>query len=136
VHEQEFAKTVAWLLRIQAILAALSGLGFAMIGGMAWAMAALIGGAIGVFLTVLTAIRVGLALGRDPKGMVRAFYRAMALKFVLAVIMFVIVAQWFAGYFLPVVTGYAATAVAYWLAMHRMAHLPETTTGKEKRDSV
>ncbi|MCC5864256.1 MAG: ATP synthase subunit I [Wenzhouxiangella sp.] len=129
--EQEFAKTVAWLLRIQAILAALSGLGFAMIGGMGWALAALIGGAIGVFLTVLTALRVGLALGRDPKVMVRAFYRAMALKFVLAVIMFVIVAQWFAGYFLPVVTGYAATAVAYWLAMRKMANLPLSTSETE-----
>lgn len=129
--EQEFAKTVAWLLRIQAILAALSGLAFAMIGGMGWAIAALIGGAIGVFLTVLTALRVGLALGRDPKGMVRAFYRAMALKFVLAVIMFVIVAQWFAGYFLPIVTGYAATAVAYWLAMRKMASLPLSTSETE-----
>ncbi len=129
--EQEFAKTVAWLLRLQAILAALCGLGFAMIGGLAWALAALVGGAIGVFLTVLTAIRVGLALGRDPKIMVRAFYRAMALKFVLAVILFVIVVQWFAGYFLPVVTGYAATAVAYWLAMRKMAHLPLSTSETE-----
>ncbi len=129
--EQEFAKTVAWLLRVQAILAALCGLGFAMIGGLAWALAALIGGAIGVFLTVLTAIRVGLALGRDPKSMVRAFYRAMALKFVLAVVLFVIVVQWFAGYFLPVVTGYAATAVAYWLAMRKMAHLPLSTSETE-----
>ncbi|MCH8478855.1 MAG: ATP synthase subunit I, partial [Wenzhouxiangella sp.] len=132
--EQEFAKTVAWLLRIQAILAALSGLGFAMIGGMGWALAALIGGAIGVFLTVLTALRVGLALGRDPKVMVRAFYRAMALKFVLAVIMFVIVAQWFAGYFLPVVTGYAATALAYWLAMRKIAKLPLSPSETAKRD--
>jgi len=131
VIEQEFAKTVAWLLRLQAILAALCGLGFAMIGGLAWALAALVGGAIGVFLTVLTAIRVGLALGRDPKIMVRAFYRAMALKFVLAVILFVIVVQWFAGYFLPVVTGYAATAVAYWLAMRKMAHLPLSTSETE-----
>ncbi len=131
MYEQEFAKTVAWLLRIQAILAALSGLAFAMIGGMAWAIAALIGGAIGVFLTVLTAIRIGLALGQDPKLMVRSFYRAMALKFVLAVILFVIVAQWFAGYFVPVVSGYAATAVAYWLAMRKMAFLPLTTSETE-----
>ncbi len=136
VYDDQFAKTIAWLFRVQALLTALAGLAFAMIGGLAWSMAALVGGAIGVFLTGVTALRIGLALGGEPKQMVRAFYRAMALKFVLAVILFVIVAYWFAGYFIPVVSGYAATAVAYWLAMQKMTHLPDSTTGKEKRDSV
>jgi ATP synthase protein I len=53
--------------------------------------------------------------------MIAAFYKAMAFKLVLAVILFVIVAKWFAGYFLPVMIGYAATLVAYWLAMWRLA---------------
>lgn len=127
VYEAQFAKTIAWLFRVQAVLTALTGLAFAMIGGLAWAMAALVGGAIGVFLTGVTALRVGLALNGEPRQMVRAFYRAMALKFVLAVILFVAVAYWFAGYFVPVVSGYAATAVAYWLAMQKMAHLPDST---------
>ena len=136
MNEAQFAKTIAWLLRIQAVLTALIGLLFALIGGLAWSMAALIGGAIGLFLTVTTAIRIGLAINTKPKQMVRAFYRAMMLKFVVAVILCVIVAYWFAGYFIPVVSGYAATTVAYWLAMQKMAHLPDSTTGKEKRDSV
>lgn len=102
-----------------------------MVGGVAWAMAALIGGAIGVALTVITALRIGLAMEQDPKIMVRAFYRAMMLKFVLAVVLFVILAIGFAGYFVPVVTGYAATAAAYWLAMRNMATLPGSTTENE-----
>lgn len=131
VNEAQFAKTVAGLLRIQAVLTALCGLGMAMIGGLAWAVAAMIGGAIGVTLTVITALRIGLAMGQDPKVMVRSFYRAMMLKFVLAVVLFVILAIGFAEYFLPVITGYAATAAAYWLAMRNMALLPGSTTENE-----
>jgi ATP synthase protein I len=123
VSEAHFAKTVAWLLRVQALLAGLAGLVFAFIGGLDQALAALIGGAIGVLLTAITALRIGLSLSQDAQVMVRAFYRAMAFKLVLAVILFVIVAKWFAGYFGPVLIGYVATVVAYWLAMWRMAHV-------------
>jgi len=126
VDQAEFAKTIAWLLRTQAVMTALAGVAFAMIGGVGWSMAALAGGAIGLLLTAVVALRVGLASSMEPKDMVRAFYRAMALKFVLAVVVFVIVAIWFAGYFVPVVTGYAATAVAYWLAMRKVALLPSS----------
>ena len=87
------------------------------------ALAALAGGAIGLFLTAITGLRVALAQGGEAKSMVRTFYRAMALKFVLAVILFVVVANWFAGYFLPVVTGYIVTLMAYWLAMRKLAAL-------------
>lgn len=131
MYEAQFAKTVAGLLRIQAVLTALCGLAMAMIAGLGWGLAAMIGGAIGLSLSLITALRIGLALSQDPKTMVRAFYRAMALKFVLAVVVFVIVAIGFAGYFVPVVTGYAATAVAYWLAMRKMAVLPDSTTENE-----
>lgn len=124
MNQAEFAKTIAWLLRTQAVMTALAGVAFAMIGGLGWSMAALAGGAVGLFLTAVVALRVGLASNMEPKAMLRSFYRAMALKFVLAVVIFVIVALWFAGYFVPVVTGYAATAVAYWLAMRKMALLP------------
>ena len=126
MDQAEFAKTIAWLLRTQAVMTALAGVAFAMIGGVGWSMAALAGGAIGLLLTAVVALRVGLASSMEPKDMVRAFYRAMALKFVLAVVVFVIVAIWFAGYFVPVVTGYAATAVAYWLAMRKVALLPSS----------
>lgn len=122
----EFAKAVAWLLRLQALLVVACGLVFVFIGGLPWAVAAMAGGAIGLFLTALTGIRVVLNQGAEAKQMVRGFYRAMALKFVLAVILFVIVAKWFAGYFVPVVTGYAVTLMAYWLAMRKMHAVPNS----------
>ncbi len=131
MSEAQFAKTVAWLLRVQALLAGVVALAFVFIGGVEQALAALIGGAIGVVLTTVSALRVGLSMGSDPQAMVSAFYRAMAFKLVLAVILFVIVAKWFAGYFGPVLMGYVATVVAYWLAMRKLAWLPGSTTENE-----
>lgn len=119
-----FARTIAWLLRVQAVMIVLCGLVFVFVGGLPWALAALAGGAIGLFLTAITGIRMVLSQGAAAKQMVRSFYRAMALKFVLAVILFVIVATWFAGYFLPVVTGYAVTLMAYWMAMRKAFAMP------------
>ena len=123
VPETLFAKTIVWLLRAQALLSGVAAVIFAMIGGLEQSMAALVGGAIGILLTAVTALRVGMSLGGDTRGMIAAFYRAMAFKLFLAAILFVIVAKWFAGYFGPVLVGYTATLVAYWLAMWRIAHV-------------
>lgn len=124
MSEVYFARTIAWLLRAQALLSGLVAVAFALGGSVDQAVAALIGGAIGLLLTGITALRVGLSLGRDPYAMMSAFYRAMVFKLILAVILFVIVAKWFSGYFGPVMCGYAATLVAYWLAMWRMSQMP------------
>lgn len=124
MSEVYFAKTIAWLLRAQALLAGLVAVAFALGKSVEPAIAALVGGAIGLLLTGVTALRVGLSLGSEPHVMMGAFYRAMALKLVLAVVLFVVVAKWFAGYFGPVMCGYAATLVAYWLAMWRMSQMP------------
>jgi len=120
-YEAFFARTIAWLLRVQALLAGLSALIFAVTGGLEQALAVLAGGAIGIGLTALTALRVGVSMGSEVNVMMVAFYRAMAFKLLMAVVLFVIVAKWFAGYFGPVLTGYIATVVAYWLAMGRVA---------------
>lgn len=120
MHER-FAHTVAWLLRWQAILSVLGAVGYGLAAGAQMGLAVLVGGGIGLLLTAVTGLRIGLSLGGDAKAMIAAFYKAMAFKLVLAVILFVIVAKWFAGYFLPVMTGYVATVVAYWLAMWRLA---------------
>jgi len=123
VSEGFFARTIVWLLRAQALLAGFAALLFALFGGVEQALAALAGGSIGIVLTAVSALRVGASLGRDVKIMIASFYRAMAFKLVMAVILFVIVAKWFSGYFGPVLSGYIATVVAYWLAMWRVAHL-------------
>lgn len=128
-NDAAFARTIAWLMRSQAVLAVGAALVFAVVGGLQSALAALTGGAIGLFLTALTGLRVALDQKAQPKRMVRTFYRAMALKFVLAVVLFVIVAKWFAGYFVPVVSGYAITLVAYWLAMQKISALAASDNG-------
>lgn len=112
---------------MQAVLAVLAAVVFALIGGREAAFAALAGGGIGLVLTALAALRAGMALGPgsqgDPGRMVAGFYRAMAMKLAVAVVLFVIVAKWFSGFFVPVLTGYIATLVAYWLALWRMGRL-------------
>lgn len=127
MQEAHFAKSIAWLLRTQAVLAGLAGVVFAILGGAGPALAALGGGLLGVILTAVTALRIGMSMeaaagetGPEIQALLRAFYRAMALKLTLAVVLFVIVAKWFPGYFGPVVSGYAATLVAYWLALWRL----------------
>lgn len=132
ISEAFFAKTIVWLLRVQALLAGVSALIFALAGGLEQSLAALAGGAIGIVLTALTALRIGTSLGRDPRAMMATFYRAMMFKLVMAVVLFVIVAKWFAGYFGPVLTGYIATVVAYWLAMWRVAHVSPGTTQQDE----
>ena len=136
VSEALFAKTIVWLLRAQAILSGAVAIIFAVIDGREQAIAALAGGGIGLLLTAVTALRIGMSLGGDLKVMIASFYRAMAFKLVLAVILFVIVAKWFSGYFGPVITGYVATIVAYWLAMGRIAHVsPKLQQNDRQNDS-
>lgn len=121
--EAALARVIAWLLRSQAMLTVATAVAFGLLGDLAMALAAMAGGSIGLLLTAITGLRLALAPGGEAKTMVRTFYRAMALKFVLAVILFIIVAKWFAGYFLPVVTGYFVTLMANWLAMRRLGSL-------------
>jgi len=116
----ELAKTIAWLMRSQALLTVGTALGFGLLIGWPMAIAAMAGGSIGLLLTAITGLRVALSSGSEAKIMVRTFYRAMALKFVLAVILFIIVAKWFSGYFLPVVAGFSVTLLANWLAMRKL----------------
>jgi len=120
--QEKFAHTVVWLLRLQAILSVLGALAFGLLaGGVQQALAVLVGGGIGILLTAVSALRAGAASNdAEPGRMMAAFYRAMALKLVLAVVLFVIVAKWFAGFFAPVLTGYVATVLAYWFALLRL----------------
>lgn len=112
---------MAWLLRLQATASVLVAFAWALGSGVEPSLAALAGGAIGFVLTAVSALRAGLAAsdGR-PEVMVTAFYRGMALKLVLAVVLFVIVARWHASLFVPVLTGYMATVLAYWFALLRL----------------
>lgn len=116
-----FARTVVWLLRTQAMLAAAVAVVAVLVAGAASALALLAGGGIGIVLTAISALRTGaVSASGDPAAMAAAFYRGMLMKMALAVVMFVIVAALFAEWFLPVIAGYVVTLVAYWIALLRI----------------
>ncbi|GAB4168498.1 MAG: hypothetical protein Kow0020_01860 [Wenzhouxiangellaceae bacterium] len=114
----EFARQVVALLRVQALLVAVAALTTAVVVGSGSALAVMAGGGFGIGLTGLAALRVGAA-APEPGAIVAAFYRAMAMKLLLAGAGFVVVAAWFAEWFVPVLAGYVATLPAYWLALLR-----------------
>lgn len=120
-----FARTVVWLLRMQAVMAVAAAIVAGLLAeagqSMAVALAVLAGGGIGIVVTALSALRAGaVSAAGDPEAVATAFYRGMFLKMALAVVMFVIVAALFAKWFLPVMAGYVVTLVAYWIALLRI----------------
>ena len=116
-----FARTVVWLLRTQAVLAVAAAIVAGILAGTGSALAVLAGGGIGIVLTAISALRTGaVSAAGDPVAMAAAFYRGMLMKMALAVVLFVIVAAYFAEWFLPVVAGYGVTLVAYWIALLRI----------------
>ncbi len=120
MSDAHFAQTIVWLLRIQAILTGVAGLAWFLATEQSDALAALAGGGIGVLLTAIVALRMAMTVGSDHGRIVRGFYRAMMLKMALAAFLFVVVARWYSAWFLPVLTGYGATIVAYWWALWRI----------------
>ena len=122
VTQAGFARMAVWLLRTQAVLVVASAAVAVVVSGTGAGLALLAGGGIGILLTAIAALRVGVVSARaGAPTMVAAFYRAMAMKLVVAVALFAAVAYWFAEYFGPVLIGYVVTVVAYWLAMWRLA---------------
>lgn len=107
-------------MRVQAGLIVLVGVVFFLIGGVPAALAALGGGAAGLFLTALSGLRIALSQGSGSRRMVRTFYRIMALKFALTMLLFIAVAMWLPTFFGPVISGYMVTVIAYWLAMRKV----------------
>lgn len=116
-----FAQTVVWMLKVQAVMAVAAAVAGAVFFGKTVALAVLAGGAIGIVLTAISALRTGaVSASGDPVAIAAAFYRGMLMKMALAVVMFVIVAAMFAEWFVPVIAGYVVTLVAYWIALLRI----------------
>lgn len=119
----ELAKTIVWLLRLQAGLTVVVTAAFLLWLGTQAAFAALAGGLIGIILTAIAALRL-LQVGTDDAAViVRGFYRAMAVKLAVAMLVFVVVAVQFAAWFGPIMSGYVATLLAYWVALWRLARV-------------
>lgn len=128
-----FARMAVWLLRVQATLVVAGSIIAVVLWRVDAGLGLLVGGGIGILLTAIAALRVGMIpASAGAARMVAAFYRAMAMKMVVAVALFAIVAKWFAGYFGPVLTGYVVTLVAYWLALWRLAQLEPASKSHDK----
>lgn len=116
-----FARMTVWLLRLQAMLGVSAAVAGGLLGGASSALAVLGGAGIGILLTAVSALRSAvLPPEADAARVVSAFHRGMILKMALSVVLFVIVAALFSKWFLPVVSGYAVTLVAYWIALVRI----------------
>ena len=73
---------------------------------------------IAAFFSLLVALRF-LAVSPEAGGeqMVRALFRAEAVKWVWVVLLFGGAAKWFSGYFLPLIAGFVVSLVVHWLAL-------------------
>ncbi|MDT8450137.1 MAG: ATP synthase subunit I [Wenzhouxiangellaceae bacterium] len=121
-----FAQMAVWLLRTQAVLVVVAAVAAVILFGPGRGLALIAGGGIGIVLTAVAALRAGaVPADAGPAAMTSAFYRGMMLKLALAVLLFVGVAVMFAEWFLPVLSGYVVTLVAYWVALLRIG------TGKD-----
>lgn len=111
------ARIVIWQLAIGAGGAVISGV----IAGFKAALAAFAGGAIGAILSLYFAIKVFSAgrAGResDPRALVGAFYRAEALKFILAAGLFSLAAVFLADVWVPLIATFVASLTVYGFAL-------------------
>ncbi len=109
-----------WLIRWQVLITLLPA-------SMVWlwqdqqaALAVLAGGMIGAALTFQAGYRLlGQNASDNPRAVLNALYKGEARKFMLAVVLFGLVAALWPSRFLQVIVGYAATIPVFWLAMLR-----------------
>ena len=106
------------ILGFQAAFAGLAALGTALAAGLGMAQAVAAGGLIGVAGTLFFSRRLFVAApGATAKQMLRAFHLGAAGKVIVTGALFAVAIVGFGLPFLPLVGGYAATVLGYWLAM-------------------
>jgi ATP synthase protein I len=107
------ARIVFWQLVVGVTGAAVS----AVLLGSKAALGAFLGGAIAALLSLYFAVRIFSRRGSDPQAIVQAFYRAEALKLVMATALFVLVAIFLADVWLPLITTFVASQAVYGFAL-------------------
>jgi F0F1-type ATP synthase assembly protein I len=86
--------------------------------GVDWAVAALAGMLISIFLTLFFAVRFFLrSRSVPPQQVTGVLYRTQALKFLLAVVLLSGATYHFGASAAALVTTFAATLAAYWFAL-------------------
>lgn len=106
----------------QAAIAGVVALLCAALMGAQAGLAAAAGGAIGA-LASLVQVLSGFrrSAGNDARAIARGFYRGEALKIAVTVVLFVLVLRGRRLPAGPLLAGYVATFVAYWVALARLA---------------
>ena len=99
-------------------------------------LSALIGGGIGAAATL---VQVGFGLrnsaGKDPRAVVRSFYRGSAMKLLVTVALFVLALRDRNLAPAPLFVTYVATFFVYWLTLARTLRVqPGASTSMEDRD--
>jgi ATP synthase protein I len=100
-------------------------LGVTLVGAVFWllrggadaGLGALAGGGISVLLSVYFAIKVFARPDSDPQAMLGTFFRAEALKLVLAVVLFSAAAIFLSHVYVPLITTFIGTLAVYWFAL-------------------
>jgi ATP synthase protein I len=107
-------KIVVW----QALITLVCAVPWAIFAGIHAGAGAVLGGGISVFLTLYFAVKVfSVDANKDPQGAMSAFFRAEALKLVLAAVIFSLVAKYLTHLFLPVISTFIATLAVYLFAL-------------------
>ncbi len=108
------ARIVFWQVMVAIAGAALAGL----LAGPREAAAAFSGGAIGALLSLYFAVKfLGQRKAEHPQAVVRRFFRAEALKLLMAAGLFSLAAFCFAEAWLPLLTTFVASQAVYAFAL-------------------
>lgn len=120
VTGQQAGRMMEKARRVIAIQLGITGLvaaGFLLLAGSAAAGAALIGGGIAAAASWLFAKRVFGPGAEDPRRFVRRLFVAECLKIAATIGLFVVVLLLLDVAYLPLFVAYAASLLAYWLAL-------------------
>lgn len=111
-------RTTLKILGFQTAAAALAVVGTAITAGPSPAGAVAVGGLVGIAgTTILSRQLFAAAPGASAGRMLRAFQIGAAAKFVVTGALFAVAIAGFGLSFLPLLGGYAATVLGYWLAL-------------------
>ena len=106
------------IILVQVAVAILIALLMLVVQGVAAAVSAFVGGAIGFLTSLIYAKKMLAPPGSEAKTIIRAHYSAEAYKLILTILLFsLIFTQYKEVHALPLFATYAATLAVYWVAL-------------------
>ncbi len=111
-------RAALWLGAIQLAITLVVAAAAGWLAGLESARSALIGGGIGIVAGLYQALRLaGRSLADDPARFMRAVYVGEGMKILLTAVLFVVAIRVMQPRFAPTMVAYAATFIAYWIAL-------------------